>query len=80
MLGKACPAHGSHPMASLRPPADPEKAGLWGRMLSEGSGTDGGGGQSLPEKHLGQTLYASGAPPGLTSCPRVRVLEALRNF
>lgn len=56
VLGKACPAHGSHPMASLRPPADPEKAGLWGRMLSEGSGTDGGGGQSLPEKHLGQTL------------------------
>ena len=41
------------------PPEVPEKAGPRGRGMSEGSGTAGGEGKSLPEKHRGQTPWSS---------------------
>lgn len=64
VLGKAIAQDRSHSWVSTRglpqrPPEVPEKAGLRGRGLPEGSGTAGGEGKSLPEKHWGQTPWVS---------------------
>lgn len=76
---EACPIHGSHPTACLRPPRGPEKAGLGGRGCLKAEALIGEEGRAS-RRNTWATLGGSGAPPGLTYCLQVRVPGALRSL